>query len=155
MLKYFNRHSFFLIILILIISLIGCSKSTQGGDSGTTPPPNNQQTESPGTEEPAGEEEMDEWAQLEAAAKAEGKLIMTGDPSQAYRNVLQVAFQNKYPEIEIEYSGVSATDYMARVRAEQEAGQYLWDIRVRGISSRIYNITTCRFYSNTTTMPLC
>src|SRR5262249_20625094 len=48
------------------------------------------------------------------------------------------AFQDTHPEIALEYTGLGAADYQARVRGEREAGQYLWDVYVSGITSTVF-----------------
>jgi len=38
----------------------------------------------------------------------------------------------------LEYTGLTATDYEARVGAERRAEQHLWDFRVGGVSPTVY-----------------
>jgi iron(III) transport system substrate-binding protein len=75
-----------------------------------------------------------EWDRLLAAARQEGKVVVVGPPGEVYRNAL-VDFQTHFPEIAMEYAGLSGRDFNPRVLSERAAGQYLWDVLVGGPES--------------------
>jgi iron(III) transport system substrate-binding protein len=77
-----------------------------------------------------------EWARTLAAAKREGRVVIAGPPGDQYRGALS-AFQQSYPEIQIDYAGSSGRDFTAKIIAEQQAGQYLWDVHVGGADSAV------------------
>jgi iron(III) transport system substrate-binding protein len=72
-----------------------------------------------------------EWERLLAAAKQEGKVAVIGPTGTEPRDALTQPFTDKYG-ISVEYFGASNRDLVPRVRAEREAGQYAWDVRVGG-----------------------
>lgn len=76
-----------------------------------------------------------EWKRIVEAAKKEGKLVISGDPSEAWRKSLVDMFQEEYPEIKVEYTGLSGRNFWPRVRKEREFGQKLWDLRAGGVES--------------------
>jgi iron(III) transport system substrate-binding protein len=71
-----------------------------------------------------------------AAAKREGRVAVAGPPGDLYRAALS-AFQQAYPEIQVDYNGSSGRDFTAKIIAEQQAGQYLWDVHVGGADSAV------------------
>jgi iron(III) transport system substrate-binding protein len=72
-----------------------------------------------------------EWDRTVAAAKREGRVVVVGVPGEAYREIL-TAFQKTYPEIQVEYQGVSGRDFVSKIMAERQADQFLWDVYVAG-----------------------
>lgn len=84
----------------------------------------------PADSEKAGQDA--EWEKIVAAAKAEGKLVMASAPSELYRDALVTPFQEKYPEIQIEYTGSNGRDFWPKLMQERTVGQYLWDISIIG-----------------------
>ena len=81
-----------------------------------------------------------EWNRIVEAAKKEGKLAMTADPSDVYRRVLVTSFEKKYPEIKIEYTGLNGRDFRPKMLQERKVGQYLWDLRISGIDPEHYDL---------------
>jgi iron(III) transport system substrate-binding protein len=77
------------------------------------------------------------WDQTVAAAKREGKLALSGPPGSVWRDVL-LTFEQDYPEIQVEYTGVNSRDFWPRVLQERQAGHYLWDLRVGGPDPQVY-----------------
>ncbi len=74
------------------------------------------------------------WEETLAAARAEGKVVISGPPSQELRTVLPAAFKEKYG-INVEYIGGRSTETSARMRAERQAGINSIDIVFAGIQS--------------------
>ncbi|MFF5297128.1 ABC transporter substrate-binding protein [Paractinoplanes globisporus] len=68
---------------------------------------------------------------LVAAAKAEGKVVMSGPPDQNVRAQLPAAFQKAYG-ITVDYIGTGGSDNAARLRSERQAGIYSQDVFVGG-----------------------
>jgi iron(III) transport system substrate-binding protein len=58
--------------------------------------------------------------ELETAAKAEGKVVVYSFTSRIFN--IETAFEEKYPEIDLEAFDISSTEQIARIRSEQEAG---------------------------------
>jgi iron(III) transport system substrate-binding protein len=74
------------------------------------------------------------WEETLTAAKAEGKVVISGPPSQELRTVLPAAFKARYG-INVEYLGGRSTETSARMRAERQAGIHSIDIVFAGIQS--------------------
>jgi iron(III) transport system substrate-binding protein len=74
------------------------------------------------------------WEETLAAAREEGKVVVSGPPSAELRNVLPAAFKARYG-IAIEYLGGRNTETAARMRAERQAGIYSIDVVFAGIQS--------------------
>jgi iron(III) transport system substrate-binding protein len=78
------------------------------------------------------------WQQTLAAAKREGRVVVAGPPVAAHREAL-MKFQAAFPDIRLELSTMSSGDYDVRVQREREAGQFLWDVSVRGTGPSVFN----------------
>ena len=74
------------------------------------------------------------WEQTLATAKEEGKVVVSGPPSQELRKVLPSAFKARYG-INMEYLGGRSTESAARMRAERHAGIHSIDVVFAGIQS--------------------
>jgi iron(III) transport system substrate-binding protein len=74
------------------------------------------------------------WEQTLAAAKAEGKLVISGPPSQELRRTLPAAFEARYG-IVVEYIGGRTTELAGKLRAERAAGINSLDAVMAGIQS--------------------
>jgi ABC-type Fe3+ transport system substrate-binding protein len=66
-----------------------------------------------------------------AAARQEGKLVISAPTGQLWREALQ-SFEQDYPGISLELTGGNSRDFWPRLFQERDAGQYLWDLRVGG-----------------------
>lgn len=73
------------------------------------------------------------WDEMLAAAKSEGKVVVTGAPDPETRQQIPAAFQKAYG-IEVEYLP-GATEVTNRLQAERAAGQYTLDVEVNGSDS--------------------
>jgi iron(III) transport system substrate-binding protein len=73
------------------------------------------------------------WDELLAAAKAEGKVTVTGAPDPGTRQNLPAAFKQRFG-IDLEYLP-DATAVTARLQAERAAGQYNLDAEINGSDS--------------------
>lgn len=74
------------------------------------------------------------WDETLAAARQEGKVVVSGPPSTELRKVLPAAFKARYG-ITLEYLGGRSTETSARMRAERQAGIYSVDVIFAGIQS--------------------
>lgn len=82
--------------------------------------------------------DADEWKKIVEAAKKEGKVIVSGNPSEDWRKSLVDMFQRDYPEITVEYTGINSRDFWPRVRQERGLGKHLWDVGARGVDLPAY-----------------
>ncbi len=78
----------------------------------------------------------EEWEQVVAAAKREGKVAVAGQAGAEIRQALREPFERKYG-IAVEYLGMSGSEFAPRLTAERQAGQYLWDVHIGGTSTMI------------------
>ncbi|WP_330176911.1 extracellular solute-binding protein [Streptomyces sp. NBC_01498] len=79
----------------------------------------------------AGSQCPDPSGELVAAAKKEGKVVMSGPPTDTVRRQLPEAFTRAYG-IDLDYIGTSGKDNAARLDAERKAGLYSQDVFVGG-----------------------
>jgi iron(III) transport system substrate-binding protein len=78
-----------------------------------------------------------DWDQTVAAARQEGKLVISAPTGQLWRESLQT-FEQDYPGISLEMTGGNSRDFWPRLFQEREAGQYLWDLRVGGPDPEVF-----------------
>ena len=75
----------------------------------------------------------DSWEETLAAARAEGKVVISGPPMPELRQALPAAFKARYG-ITLEYMAArGGTEAAARLRAERQAGIYSIDVVFAGI----------------------
>jgi iron(III) transport system substrate-binding protein len=72
-----------------------------------------------------------EWEDTVAAAKKEGKLVVTGPPDAEVRRALPAAFKARYG-ITLEYLGGRSSEVASKLRAERASGLYTVDAMVGG-----------------------
>jgi len=78
------------------------------------------------------------WEKTVAAAKKEGKIVVSGAPGETWRKAVMM-FEEDYPEIKVDYTGLNSRDFYPRMRRERTLGQYLWDIRIGGADSLAFD----------------
>jgi iron(III) transport system substrate-binding protein len=83
---------------------------------------------------PAAWEE--EWARTLAAAKKEGKIVVSGLAGEDLRRVLTEPFEQKYG-IDVEYQGSAGAEIPPRVEKERASGLYIWDVFIAGSTTLI------------------
>jgi iron(III) transport system substrate-binding protein len=76
-----------------------------------------------------------DWDVVVKAAIAEGEVDVHGGPGKLYSEVLTEGFQHAYPQITINFTGLSGRDAIPKIMREREAGLYNWDVYVGGTSS--------------------
>jgi iron(III) transport system substrate-binding protein len=78
-----------------------------------------------------------EWDAVVAAAKREGSVVLNGPPTADARDALTEGFQQKYPEISVEYDGQQGSAVPPKLLAEREAGLYRVDLIINGSTSQL------------------
>jgi ABC-type Fe3+ transport system substrate-binding protein len=77
----------------------------------------------------------DGWDKTVKAAVAEGEVDVHGGPGALYHQVLTEGFEKAYPQIKMNFSGLSGRDAIPQIQRERAAGIYNWDVYVGGTSS--------------------
>jgi iron(III) transport system substrate-binding protein len=80
------------------------------------------------------------WSGIVAAAKQEGKLVLSTHAGSGYEKYVELVKQ-ALPDLTIDATTIKASDYTARVVVEQQNGQYLWDVHM-GPVSNVYTVLT-------------
>ncbi len=81
-----------------------------------------------------------DWNSVVAAAKQEGKLVLSTHAGTGYEKYVELVKQ-ALPDLTIDATTIKASDFTARVVVEQQNGQYLWDVHM-GPVSNVYTILT-------------
>jgi iron(III) transport system substrate-binding protein len=77
------------------------------------------------------------WGEVLAAARREGRVVVRGPVGADARDGLVQGFQERYPEIQVDYSGARGTEQAPKLIAEHQAGQHLVDVLVNGTTTQI------------------
>jgi iron(III) transport system substrate-binding protein len=80
------------------------------------------------------------WDDVVTAANAEGEVDVHGGPGKLYEEALTEGFRRAFPQIKINFSGLSGRDAIPKIVREREAGIYNWDVYVGGTSSLLHNL---------------
>jgi len=75
-----------------------------------------------------------EWKQSLAAARKEGKVVVTTSPDPVMRNEIVPVFSSRFG-ISVEFLGTNSTQMAARLRTEREAGVYTVDVVMPSIGN--------------------
>jgi iron(III) transport system substrate-binding protein len=75
------------------------------------------------------------WDQVLAAAKREGKVVITGGLGFDSQEGLVRPFQAQYPDIQVEYNGMRGAEAAPKLIAEQQAGRPLTDLILTGTTT--------------------
>jgi len=110
-----------LVLLSLLAVLLGCAAPSASSPSGVSAG--------------ASSSISSEWAQTIADAKRETKLVIVGPQGDEVRQTLVEDFQRKYPDIQVDFSGMAGNQAVPRVLTEQAAGLYLTDVIVQGTTA--------------------
>jgi iron(III) transport system substrate-binding protein len=81
-----------------------------------------------------------EWNKTVAAAKKEGKIVIIGPSGSDVRDAYTIGFQKKYPEIEVDFSGMRGAEVAPKLLAELNAKHYLTDIAVAGTTTALASL---------------
>jgi iron(III) transport system substrate-binding protein len=71
------------------------------------------------------------WDQLVAAGQKEGKVVVSGPPTDEARQNVPEAFKTRYG-IDVEYLGGNSSQLASRIQSERAAGQYTIDVSLGG-----------------------
>jgi iron(III) transport system substrate-binding protein len=86
---------------------------------------------------PAGGAASD-WNTIVAAAKQEGKLVLSTHAGSGYEKYVE-AVKKALPDLSVEATTIKASDFAPRVIVEQQNGQFLWDVHM-GPSSNMFTV---------------
>ena len=75
------------------------------------------------------------WDEVLSAAKAEGEVDIHGGPGKVYEQVMTAGFKAAYPDIKLNFVGMSGRDAILQIERERAAGLSKWDVYVGGASS--------------------
>jgi hypothetical protein len=75
-----------------------------------------------------------QWTDLIEAAKKEGKVVVSGPPTQEVRQALTSTFKERFG-IDLEYLGGRTGDLLTKIESERAAGQYTLDAMISGAQS--------------------
>jgi iron(III) transport system substrate-binding protein len=78
-----------------------------------------------------------EWDQVVQAAKKEGKVVVSGPTGAGARKAMTEGFRVKFPEIEVDFTGLQAREASMRVTEERRFGRKLRDVHVGGGSTSL------------------
>ncbi len=87
------------------------------------------------TPEPSAAQEKP-WDQLIQRARKEAKVVVVGSADAEIRKAVPAKFKERFG-IAVEYIGTSATDLLARLRAERQSGLYTIDVLLMGVISAV------------------
>jgi iron(III) transport system substrate-binding protein len=102
------------------MAVLGCGSSTNSGQQAKP----SSASGAPAASNPAFDD-------LVAAAKKEGKIVISGPPTSATRKDVPAAFKARFG-IDMEYLGGPSSDLAARLQSERAAGQYTIDASISG-----------------------
>jgi iron(III) transport system substrate-binding protein len=81
-----------------------------------------------------------EWEQVVAAARREGLVVVLGPPGAEAREGLTQEFQQRFPDIQVEYQGTTGSQVGPKLITERQAGLYRADILIGGATTIIANL---------------
>jgi iron(III) transport system substrate-binding protein len=84
--------------------------------------------------------EQRSWDEIVKAANAEGEVDVHGGPGEVYHQVLTEGFRQEFPQIKMNFSGLSGRDAIPKIIREREAGIYNWDVYIGGSSSVLQSL---------------
>jgi iron(III) transport system substrate-binding protein len=79
------------------------------------------------------------WDAAVAAAEKEASLSISGPAGGLWRSEL-LEFQKAYPKIKVSITPAASRDFWPRLIKETEVGQHLWDLRVGGADTQVYEL---------------
>jgi ABC-type Fe3+ transport system substrate-binding protein len=116
--------------LVAMLLLGACGPQ---GTSGAGQP--SERAPSAGADASAGGAQWEQqWSELIAAAKAEGKVVVYGPPTPETRDQLSTAFEKRFG-IPMEFQAVPGADAASRLTSEYGAGVYTADAIISGADS--------------------
>jgi iron(III) transport system substrate-binding protein len=113
-------------LLLLVVAGVAC------GSPAPAAPGEGSAASQSASKPPAGTVAASEWEQTVSAAKREGRVVVIGTNTAESREALTQGFEQRYPEIQVEYLGQGSSDIVPRVIGERQAGKYLTDVLIHG-----------------------
>jgi iron(III) transport system substrate-binding protein len=129
-------HVVRLVGVTVALLLVACAPSTAPGLPSPAPPVNEAAAAAP-PEALGVTDWRADWDRTLAAARSEGKIVVSAQASDSYRLPLTV-FEAEYPDIKVEYIGLTSPAFWSRVGQERAGGQYLWDVRIGGLDQFVW-----------------
>src|ERR687885_22481 len=83
------------------------------------------------TAAPAAAPAVSGWDALVAAAKTEGKVVVSGPPDPGANTKIPEAFKQRFG-IDVEYLAGNSSQLASRIQGERAAGQYSMDVSLSG-----------------------
>jgi iron(III) transport system substrate-binding protein len=80
---------------------------------------------------------LGDWNTVLAKAKQEGIVVVHGAPGKRYAEALVGAFNKKYPDIKVQFSGASNRTDVPKLLRERKANIFAWDVWVSGPSTAV------------------
>ncbi|HEY7068038.1 MAG TPA: extracellular solute-binding protein [Chloroflexota bacterium] len=130
-------------LTLVAAALVGCGPAAGAGAGGAGAKPAGGPLSAAAPAQPgaapaaASSAAPEGWEQTVAAAKQEGRLVISAPANTIWREQL-TAFQKEYPEIQVEYTGGNSRDFWPRIQQERAGGQYLWDVRIGGPDPQVF-----------------
>jgi iron(III) transport system substrate-binding protein len=84
------------------------------------------------------------WDRLVAAAEKEGEVSLGANTNPQARQYLLAEWAKDFPKITLNFNGVPNSGWFSRVKAEREAGRYLWDVFTGGQNDG-YELVAARY----------
>ncbi|HEY7066270.1 MAG TPA: extracellular solute-binding protein [Chloroflexota bacterium] len=135
------------ILLLVLASAAACGPGGPSSAAGAAPPSapaaSTRAAPPPGTAAGSAEASAPatsgtgapaEWDRVLAAARQEGKVTVSGPAGDLMRRNLADGFKRAYPDIELEYTGGTAPELVAKLEAERRADLYALDVLISGTS---------------------
>ena len=79
------------------------------------------------------------WEATVAAAEKEGALDVSGPSGRLWTDAL-MTFQAAYPKIKLNVTPAASRDFWPRLIKEREVGRHLWDLRIGGADTEVYEL---------------
>src|ERR1700677_2931775 len=74
----------------------------------------------------------DTWDDTVKAANAEGEVDVHGGPGELFHHILTDGFRQAFPQIKVNFNGLSGRDAIPKIVRERAAGIYTVDVYVGG-----------------------
>jgi ABC-type Fe3+ transport system substrate-binding protein len=119
--------------LLLSLLLVACAPARSAAPSGQAPAGSSAAAPGPASSAPApsGTGAGASWEAVVRGARQEGQLAIGGPVGQEWRDAL-LSFAQDYPEIQLDFVGLSTGNFWPRIEKERTADQFLWDVQVGG-----------------------
>ncbi len=82
----------------------------------------------------------DTWDETVKAAIAEGEVDVHGGPGELFHHILTDGFRKAYPQIKVNFNGLSGRDAIPKIVRERAGGVYTVDVYVGGSSSLLQSL---------------